>query len=354
MPVSYQLTLTAEQDNSGPYYVVTYTTGAYYVPVLAGSPAYLPNVGSTAIVQIPDAAASASYLAFNLNNGSGCELCDNDVILVITGSAPFVQCCTGSILSVVSTGSAVRITYNSGTGANCLICNYVTAQTSSDGFDWGGNKTGSCGVSQSIEFNLPTASCPSNTTYYRLFQTCEGTPLPSTTTTSTTTTTTTVGPTTTSTTTTTTTPTPTTSTTTTTTTGVPTTSTTTTTTTAPSTTTTTTTSTTTTTTTGATELLIYAKYITTQSPGDLQYSLNNGTPITIGPISTSSCDYLYTITGLQVGDDIEFTDDQTYAISGDTTVCPSGPGGFSCNYNYSVLVSGTQYAYISVIGNQAC
>jgi len=225
--VSYQLTLTSEQLNSGPYYVVTYTTASAFIPVLAGSPAFLPNVGSTAVVQIPEAASSASYLAFNLNNngdGGVCTYCDNDVILVITGSAPFVECCTGSILSVVETGSVLRITYNSGTGANCLPCNYVTVQTSSDGFGWGGNKTGSCGVSQSIDLTLPTASCPANTTYYRLFQTCEGTPTPpptpTTTTTSTTTTTTTPTPTTTttSTTTTTTTPTPTPTTTTTTTT----------------------------------------------------------------------------------------------------------------------------------------
>jgi hypothetical protein len=244
--VSYQLTLTSEQINSGPYYEVTFTTASVFVPVLAGSPAFLPNVGSTAVVQIPQAASSASYLAFNLNNngdGGICAYCDNDVILVITGSAPFVECCTGSILSVVQTGSLLRITYNSGTGANCLPCNYVTAQTSSDGFGWGGDKTGSCGVSQSITFNLPTASCPANTTYYRLFQTCEGTVTPTTTTTSTTTTTTTVAPTT-STTTTTTTAAPTTSTTTTTTTVAPTTSTTTTTTTAPVTTSTTTTTTT--------------------------------------------------------------------------------------------------------------
>jgi hypothetical protein len=203
--VSYQITLTSEQFNSGPYYEVTFTTASVFVPVIAGSPAFLPNVGSTAIVQIPQAASSASYLAFNLNNngdGGICAYCDNDVILVITGSAPFVECCTASLLSVVQTGSVLRVTYNSGIGTSCLPCNYVTVQTSSDGFDFGGNKTGSCGVSQSIDLTLPTASCPSNTTFYRLFQTCEGTPPPPTTTTSTTTTTTTVAPTTTTTTTT--------------------------------------------------------------------------------------------------------------------------------------------------------
>ena len=132
--LSTTITLTSEQANSGPYYVVTYTTGAYFQPVIAGSPAYLPNVGDTAVITIPS--ASYTYLAFNLNNngeGGPCAYCDNDVILVLTGSAPAFECCTGSILSTEISGSAVKITYNSGTGASCLSCSYVTAQTSSNG-----------------------------------------------------------------------------------------------------------------------------------------------------------------------------------------------------------------------------
>ena len=83
----YQLTLLTENVNSGPYYNVTYTTASTFYPVLGGSPVYLPNVGDSAFVTIPS--GSFSYLAFNLNNGSGsCELCNNDVLLVITGSAP--------------------------------------------------------------------------------------------------------------------------------------------------------------------------------------------------------------------------------------------------------------------------
>ena len=176
MPVSYQLTLTSEQQNSGPYYIVTFTTGAYFQPVTVGSPAYLPNVGSTAVVQIPNAASSASYLAFKLNNEGDnvpCALCDNDVILVVTGSEPTFVCCTGSILTTAESASLVKITYNSSVAAgNCLTCSFITFQTSSDGFGFGGDKTGSCGVSQSVTFALPTASCPTNTTFYRAFQTC--------------------------------------------------------------------------------------------------------------------------------------------------------------------------------------
>ena len=83
----YQLTLTSEAANSGPYYNVTYTTASVFNPVLTGTPAYLPNVGDYVFVSIPT--GSFSYLAFNLNNGAtSCDYCDNDVLLVITGSVP--------------------------------------------------------------------------------------------------------------------------------------------------------------------------------------------------------------------------------------------------------------------------
>lgn len=120
------------------------------------------------------------------------------------------------------------------------------------------------------------------------------------------------------------------------------------------TTTTTTSSTTTTTTEPPTELIIYAKYINAPSPGDLQFSINAGPNINAGAIPTSSCNYMFTISGITAGDTIAFTDSNTQAIAGSTSVCPSGPGGFSCTYNYSVLVSGPQTAYISVDGSAVC
>jgi len=83
----YQLTLQSEAANSGPYYNVTFTTASVFNPVLIGTPAYLPNVGDSVFVTIPS--GSISYLAFNLNNGiTNCDYCDNNVLLVITGSAP--------------------------------------------------------------------------------------------------------------------------------------------------------------------------------------------------------------------------------------------------------------------------
>lgn len=128
----------------------------------------------------------------------------------------------------------------------------------------------------------------------------------------------------------------------------------TTTTTTSSTTSTSSTTTTTSSTAAPTELFVYAKYINSPSSGDLQFSINSGPNFNAGAIATSSCNYMFTISGISAGDSITFTDSNTQAIAGSTSVCPSGPGGFSCTYNYSVLVSGPQTAYISVDGSNAC
>jgi hypothetical protein len=172
--VTYQITLQSEGVSSGPYYVVTYTTGAYFQPVISGSPAYLPNVGSTANIVIPSAVLSSNYLAFNLNNGigGGCELCDNDVVLIITGSEPTFSCCTPTLNSVILTGSLVNIGFTLPASSSCLDCASVTIQTSTDGVTWGNNNVGVCTSPRSL--TAPTASCTGYTTYYRLYQTCTG------------------------------------------------------------------------------------------------------------------------------------------------------------------------------------
>jgi len=128
----------------------------------------------------------------------------------------------------------------------------------------------------------------------------------------------------------------------------------TTTTTTSSTTSTSSTTTTTSSTAAPTELFVYAKYINSPSAGNLQFSINSGPNFNAGAVPTSSCNYMFTISGISAGDSIAFTDSNTQAIAGSTSVCPSGPGGFSCTYNYSVLVSGPQTAYISVDGANAC
>ena len=128
-------------------------------------------------------------------------------------------------------------------------------------------------------------------------------------------------------------------------------STTTTTTDGPTTTTTTEAPTTTTTTTdGGTQLFIYAKYI--NSNGNLQYQINFGPIEQLGTLSTT-CDYITSI-AVTVGDEITFSDVNGKVIASSTTVCPDGPGGFGCSAGYSVLISGTQYVYLTIDGNTIC
>lgn len=151
--LGYKLTLTSEASNSGPYYVVTYSTGSTWMPVVSGSPAYLPDTGSTAIIVIPS--ASYSVLAFNLNNGTGCELCDNDVVYVITGS--FFTCCTPTLNSISvasyysesvlnpSSSATMSANYTVTSGTYCYTCSYVVLERSIDsGSSWNTLATGSC------------------------------------------------------------------------------------------------------------------------------------------------------------------------------------------------------------------
>jgi len=98
MPGYYNFTLTLTQEGvaPGPYYTVTYRTASLYMPVLAGSPAYLPNVGSQAVVTVP----SASFIQFKLASGTGgeCEICNTAFTYVATGSNAYtIASCTGSI-----------------------------------------------------------------------------------------------------------------------------------------------------------------------------------------------------------------------------------------------------------------
>jgi hypothetical protein len=177
--ISYTLTLTSEGLNSGPYYNVTYTTSSIFYPVTAGSPAYLPNVGSTAIVAIPS--ASYTNLAFNLNNGAGgdCEYCNNDLILVVTGS-DVIGCCAPTITSIdppplAASASFVTISFSTSASPFCTTCSFVTLTTSSNGVDWGNSITASCTASQFIVPSPGTGSGISPTYgYYRLQMTCSG------------------------------------------------------------------------------------------------------------------------------------------------------------------------------------
>ena len=115
-------------------------------------------------------------------------------------------------------------------------------------------------------------------------------------------------------------------------------------------TTTTTTEAATTTTTSGTSLLVYAKYI--NSNGNLQYQINGGPIEQLGALS-STCDYVTTL-AITVGDEITFSDANGAVVASSTSVCPDGPGGFGCSVGYSVLISGTQYVYVTINGSSFC
>lgn len=101
---------------------------------------------------------------------------------------------------------------------------------------------------------------------------------------------------------------------------------------------------------GETVLNVYAKYI--NSNGVLEYQINFGPVVEIGPLGTS-CDIVASIAVI-AGDTITFTDLNNNSIAGSTTVCPDGPGGFGCDYSYSVLVSGPQNVYLTIDGSDPC
>ena len=98
-------------------------------------------------------------------------------------------------------------------------------------------------------------------------------------------------------------------------------------------------------------LLVYAKYI--NSGGTLRYSINSGAYHEIPLTLSSTCDFLYSIPGISVGDTVTFDVVSTYVIAGSSSSpCPSS--GFGCSYNYGTVSGGVNYAYITVDGSQAC
>jgi hypothetical protein len=102
------------------------------------------------------------------------------------------------------------------------------------------------------------------------------------------------------------------------------------------------------------ELFVRTKYINTAPPGNLQYSINSGNNNAIGSVSTTSCEYQFTITGLQLGDSVDFSNTSTFSIAGSGSVCPDGPGGFGCNFSYDILSTGPQTVYLSIDGANSC
>jgi len=96
------------------------------------------------------------------------------------------------------------------------------------------------------------------------------------------------------------------------------------------------------------QLYVYARYINTSQ--EFGYSLNGGSYLGIGTPASMSCDYIATISGLQVGDTIVFSTLLACSINGDTADCPNSTTG--CSYTHNFV--GTTYVYITVDASVCC
>lgn len=96
------------------------------------------------------------------------------------------------------------------------------------------------------------------------------------------------------------------------------------------------------------QLYVYARYINTSQ--EFGYTLNGGSYLAIGTPASMSCDYVATISGLQVGDTIVFSTLLACSINGDTADCPNSTTG--CSYTHNFV--GTTYVYITVDASVCC
>lgn len=98
------------------------------------------------------------------------------------------------------------------------------------------------------------------------------------------------------------------------------------------------------------ELYVYAKY--RNEPNTLQYLVNGGEDIVISPIVSTDCEFIFTITGLSIGDVVIFTTTTTCIIALDTSSpCPNS--GFACSQTYT-FPGGSNFIYITVDGSICC
>jgi hypothetical protein len=94
---------------------------------------------------------------------------------------------------------------------------------------------------------------------------------------------------------------------------------------------------------------VNAKYI--NSTATLQYTINGGSPVSLGVIDSLSCSNWDTISGLLVGDMIRFSGAGDEAVSGSTISCPAFVNG--CVWDYYVT-SGTSDVYVTINGDFVC
>lgn len=94
-------------------------------------------------------------------------------------------------------------------------------------------------------------------------------------------------------------------------------------------------------------LYVYAKYTDTENI--LQYQINYGSPVVIGNIDSLTCQYVYTITGLLLGDNVYFTTDDLCVLALDTPPNDCPDSGFAGSQTY--IWTGNDYVYITVDGS---
>jgi hypothetical protein len=97
-------------------------------------------------------------------------------------------------------------------------------------------------------------------------------------------------------------------------------------------------------------LYVYARYF--NSGDELGYTLNGGSYLAIGDVTSTSCDFLSVITGVTNGDIFIFQTLFGKVIAGSTSTCPSF--GFGCNYTYTFTGTGSNFVYLTIDGSQIC
>lgn len=165
--INRQITLTSKGTNSGPLYNAFYSLDCInYTLCIDGSNLFLPNIGSTAIITVPDNIECLKLVNQTIGCGSNSEIQiinPTTTTTTSTTTTTCAPCCTGSITSITDAGGGnINIAFQTG---SCGGCTATTIQTSSDNITWGGNNTAGCTSPRTI-------AAPISSTYYRIIIIC--------------------------------------------------------------------------------------------------------------------------------------------------------------------------------------